>query len=510
MPYLPADPQAVLRICAALTSGTALLWLFARHARLGVTMLLGAQVWAAATDRMPCVDLGVQIYPADVLAGCALCVGLGRLLARGFAEHGSPHDGAAPRRAGLALLLVFVALTAWSSLCGAADFGLEAAGNDARTYFWHVLAAALYTATFPPSAALGRGVTLAWLASAIAYGALCLVGWAGGGLHSVVEYSTVDGVTVDSRPVHAASALVLLQASALLLYPLYRPTADSRPAPPGPRRARTVGALALVVFVVLLQHRTVWVAAAVMVVVWWALRPTRPGQRLVAAATAGTALCATALAYLAGAFGSVGGTLAESARETQGTHSTIVWRLEGWQQLLDTPRTVGQWLAGAPFGSGYDRYIEGGLVSVSPHNYYVHVGLRLGLVGLVVLLALYGSLWRQLARDRRRALALCLAVAAQLVFFLTYPAFPEQGVILGLCLWYARTGGGARTRQRVGPASVGREPDHRAAGRAARPRRPLAATVRPTGCDRDAAWAQGKPQKVHEAEHGAPQALNAR
>lgn len=434
MRLLPVDPQTLLMLLTALPVVGLLLWVFARHCGIAIGLLLGTQVWVVvAGGQTAALDIGVRVYPTDILDVCAISVALVRVPRCNLKSH-----------AGVAALLAMVVLTAWSTLRGAAAFGLQAAGNDSRTYFWHFLAITLYLATAPLSASLSRIVPRAWLATAAAYALLGVAGWADRGLHAANAHLAVDGVTVDSRPVPAAAALVLAQAAMLLL----APGASAPPAAGVPDRGGTASGLRVkgrhltafvfLVLVVLLQHRTVWVATAMMGLAWWVLRPARGGQRFVSAGAGTLALCLVALLYAAGAFGAIGGSLTDSFKETQGTRSTFAWRMLGWQDLLEAPRTFVQWLIGAPFGSGYERFIGGGLVTVSPHDYYLHIMLRLGLVGLLALLVVYVRTWRRLVRGGTATLALRVVMVGQLVLFVSYSAFPEQAVLLGFCLWQAR------------------------------------------------------------------------
>jgi hypothetical protein len=423
---LPVNPDTLLLLLVGLTLAGNLLWVMARHCTIGVGLLLGVQVWTVAAEgRLPAMNLGVSVYPADALTICAFCIGMARLLRRGL-----------PARARLLPLLILIALAGWSAVRGIASFGLQAVGNDGRGAFWCVLAAAVYVATMPRGAALDRVLTRTWLATAAAYAVLCLVGWASVGLHPVTAHITVGGVVMDPRPVSGAAALVLLQGAALLLCPF----GSDRTAAAWRRRGRLIGAAVILAFVVLLQQRSVWVAGGAMAVTWWALRPVRAGQRLTSAVAGAIALSMVALAFVLGAFGRIGSALSDSAAETQGDRSTFAWRVLGWQDLLDEPRSLVHWLIGVPFGSGYDRYIRGGLVAVSPHNYYLHVVLRLGLIGLVFLVVLYVLIWRLFMRSGSADLALRLMIVGQLVFFMSFAAFMEQGVLLGLCLWRARGG----------------------------------------------------------------------
>lgn len=195
---------------------------------------------------------------------------------------------------------------------------------------------------------------------------------------------------------------------------------------------------------VLLQHRTVWAATIVMAVVWWALIPARAGQRLASAAAAVVSSCVAALTFAVGMFGEVGSVLADSFAETQGANSTFSWRVLGWQELMDGSKTLTEWLLGSPFGSGYDRWVGGVVISVSPHDYYLHVALRLGAVGLLTLLALYVLVWQRLGSGGNGSPALRLVVVSQLVLFVSYSPFPEQGILLGLCVWQLRADAAGR------------------------------------------------------------------
>jgi hypothetical protein len=96
-----------------------------------------------------------------------------------------------------------------------------------------------------------------------------------------------------------------------------------------------------------------------------------------------------------------------------------------------------EWVIGSPFGSGYAREIAvgtmHGIVEVNPHNFYVQVFLRLGIVGLALMVVIYARL---LQRSRRLGdswgQATCFLLLTQLVFFSTYPPSFEQGLLLGL------------------------------------------------------------------------------
>lgn len=451
-PAVASDMTQTLFLGLALFA--VLLWIFTQHCNTAIALLLGVQVWAIATGgETPFLDVGFSVLPSDLLAACAGLVAGARLLRRG-----------APPRAELLLVLAVMCLIGWSLQRGVGAFGLTSAANDARVYFWQFFASALYVATAPLRPGRARAVVRLWLVSAAAYAALSLAGWLNTGLHSVVDVGTLSGDVYDPRPVPARSALVLAQSVVLLLCSwggnsaasartaVYGPGGDrrGRRGRPDGSRWKILPALLCLVFVVLLQHRTVWATTLVMAVVWWALAPSRAGQRLVSAAAALASLCVVTLTFATGMFGGVGSVLADSFAETQDEDSTFAWRVHGWQELMDGPKTLAEWLFGSPFGSGYDRWVGGVVISVSPHDYYLHVVLRLGVVGLLTLLAAYFLVWRRLDGGGNGTPALRLMVVSHLVLFVSYSPFPEQGVLLGLCLWQlradaaGRSGGGPR------------------------------------------------------------------
>ncbi|MBA2945198.1 O-antigen ligase family protein [Streptomyces himalayensis] len=432
--HLAVALEAAPILAAQLALAALTLWIFARHSSTGIALLLAAQVWTtAARGQVPALDLGFNAYPVDLVAACAFLVACARLLRHGL-----------PARAGVLLILGMIGLTAWSVVRGISVGGLLAAAHDSRVYFLQVFAFVLYVATAPLSAAAGRAVSRAWLAAAATYGLLSLAGWAGTGLHSASTAITFAGGTIDARPVSANAALILLQGAVLLLCPLAsKPSAhgaahNEKSSARRHHPVRIAMALLLLVFVILLQHRTVWAAAAAVAVMYWGLRPSQAGKRIIVAVAGGLVSCLTAVCFAVGAFGSVGSTLAATFAEAQQTHSTFTWRMLGWQDLLSASRSWVEWLLGAPFSSGYARTVEGGLTTVSPHNYYVHIVLRLGLVGLVLLLAMYALAWRRLPRSSPASLGLRLLIVSQLVFCVGYSLFPEQGLLLGLCLWRVR------------------------------------------------------------------------
>jgi O-antigen ligase len=64
--------------------------------------------------------------------------------------------------------------------------------------------------------------------------------------------------------------------------------------------------------------------------------------------------------------------------------STASWRIEGWEYQLEQLKSSGRVWFGQGLGNYYRWEVEGKIVGFTPHNAYVQLLLKLGLVGLVV------------------------------------------------------------------------------------------------------------------------------
>ncbi|WP_329119642.1 O-antigen ligase family protein [Streptomyces sp. NBC_01465] len=374
----------------------------------GIALFAAAQLQETGrTHSAALVDGPIGLMTTDVLT----LVLLGATLLNWLRHRPRTHPA-------LLALLALLALTAGSVLRGAAVFGVPHAGNEARTAFLQVLCAALFTATLPDPRAALRQLARVWVACAFALAALAVMWWAQAGIGASSGTVLIDGELQDARPMGAPEALLIGQAAVLLLYGTLG------------RRARPL-AWPLLLVVVLMQHRTAWVATAAMLAVLLLTRRagglSRPLRLLYATVLA--SVCAGALAL--GSGGHVTSSLVASGEDAH----TLDWRLSGWSALLGQARDGADWLLGLPFGSGYARLAGGVLITVSPHNYYLQLTLRIGLVGLAAFLLLYALLWRsapRLSPDLARGLPLRALLCGQLVFCAADPSYPEQALLLGL------------------------------------------------------------------------------
>ena len=209
------------------------------------------------------------------------------------------------------------------------------------------------------------------------------------------------------------------------------------------RRLTRLGVV-LLLFVVVLNRRTVWLALLAGVVVVM-LRNRRLGRRAVVALAGAAAV--TAGVYLALPRARQG----ERAGNVVGDgHARLAHRgmAGAVGDLVERPVS---WLIGQPFGSGFARRVEGMEVVLEAHNFYLTTLLRTGTVGLVVLVVLTGGLLRVLWRAPVGGSGGLFGVdvfpallVMQLIWLVTWTPGIEQGIVTGLAVALAT----ARVRSR--------------------------------------------------------------
>lgn len=357
---------------------------------------------------------------------------------------------------GQRLLIGLMLVLGLSLLRGVATFGVQQATNEFRE-FLTFLAPALYLSTFPVRDLRDR-IAAGWQAIAATLVAIAVLRWANVltgvpiGLFALREGRSIGAGQQDSlRVVPSDDALLILQALLIvgsLWIASFRSQERGDMAGVQHLWIRWSGRLSAVFLfsVLLLQHRTIWVATLFSVAVGVALMEK---QRLTVPAVLTGVMV---LGFASGlALANTGGELIPDPLRGQFEYSatnqnTFVWRFEGW---LDLAESSGETSAvdkalGRPFGSGYSRVVDGQLVEVNPHNTYLTFFLRSGFVGLALLLAMYAWVIRRLLRSGHGAASsdttalsnrvLVVLLTSQLVYWATYNPFVEQGLLLGLGL----------------------------------------------------------------------------
>jgi O-antigen ligase len=398
--------------------GIGLLDLTIRRAEVGAALVFSSAVLQAVyIYEVPSVKLGgMRVGVTDLVAVVVLAAAVARCLRlRWFSRH----------QRWLVLLGVLLLV---SLVLGIADHGLQTSVSDSRQYLFFI-GAALYMATFRPTAVLHDRIGRIWMTAAVVMMLLACVRWLRvfGGIDLGVP-AEVNGVDTPIRVLDGPYAFLL--AGPLLL------TIPSWLRRGRPRWVARLGAVLLVV-VMLLDRRTVWVAVLVGVAVLL-LRGRRLRARGIALVVAASVLTVVAFA---------GDVLARDDSPTGTVTSTgsVTWRVEGWSDLVEAwSASPVNWLIGEPFGGGFSRTIDGTAIDTHPHNFYIETMIRAGVGGLLALLALTVGLLRRLWRVPLGAGAglldpglLAPLLAMQVVWYLTWIPGLEQGIVTGMAIAFA-------------------------------------------------------------------------
>ena len=316
--------------------GIAVIELLVRRAEVGAALLLGATLMSATlVDRVPSLTLpgGIRVQLHDVGFTLVLAAAILRMLRM-------PRFTQWQRWALLAGVMLLLSLVR-----GVAAFGPQHAIAELRLFLAFV-AGALYFATFPPSRRLNDRIGRIWLALSIPMMILVCLRW-------LANFAGID-LGVPPAEFGADAALKVLNgpytfflADAVILTVPFWHLRDRRS-----RRLTWLGAL-LLVFVVLLNRRTVWLTVMVGLAVL--MVRNRSLSRRVLAMVVGAVLL-TGVGYVA-LRGSEGEGAARRHVGDQHGHARLAH--PGMVRAGRRPAEGPQVVIGEPLGSGFTREVQG-------------------------------------------------------------------------------------------------------------------------------------------------------
>lgn len=326
---------------------------------------------------------GISIYPEDVLFGA---------MAIALAARSRQHVARLKGRPG-AWLVVF--LFAFMSLArGVGTFGVASAVNEFRATAY-LIATTAWVLSYIDDDGFRRSFDRFLTALGWALVGLAVYHVSVRGLGSPDELVPLRGLTFQtSRP------LVAGQAAVLALIGLARLVQ---------KRPWSAGAFLLVAF--LCQHRSVWAAMAGAFVLLAVASSPKVRARLAPAL-----VLVPLLTFVAWGVGLLGGlpTKIEYALTSTGT---IDGRTFAWTTLISRQNAMGfdSIMLGQPYGSGFDRINAlGNVESFAPHNWFVVLYLRLGLLATVLVAGMLGM---ALVRAMRARDDLLIAWMALLIVY---------------------------------------------------------------------------------------------
>ena len=425
------------------------------------------------------ISLGVSLYYTDIALVFVFAVGTLRLL--------SARERAPLQRA----WWVFAAVVALSLVSGLANYG-AAAGVQARPYFYFV-AAALYGLSFRMDDRRVGASLNALAALAVLLIGITVFRWIVYYL-PVPELLPAEGAYNNDGPIRVVrshEALVLAQVWVVSLF--------FGRAAPGLRVLRALSPV-LLALVLVLQHRSVWVATLAGVLTALATMlggRRRRGSAVVQALIFAAIVGVTVVPMLASdQFSGVGAQITSSAGTALTTQGSAGERLDSWKEIVNHWAAGGarSILIGQSFGTDPSRFVRdpsGALrrIEYTAHNMYVQTLFNTGLVGLGAFLLAAGGVLRGLFRicagagshaashaagnaaPPVTAQALLVLVVMQLVYYVPYGTDYLQSLIFAVAVSYvasqATRGAGAREAREAGEADEADLPRN-AAGKNAR------------------------------------------
>ena len=404
-----------------------LLWLAYSRITVGLVIVLATFFMEVVYIEYPGFWVGMYIYPTDLVFAFLALAALSRLFIAGdFPGRSLPW-------------LLFGAVVVVSFALGLAQFG-KAAGTDFRNYFY-VWICALYFMSFPVDPARTQAIVRVWLVFAGLLLGLACFRWVAEFSGMPIAATWRDGSKAEEfRVLPSGAALYLVNTLLILAYAIAARVA---------KRWVWVAVPVLLVAILVLQHRSVWIAAAAGIAAMYVVFPgqirLKLARPIVAAVAVVVVVSGTLTAY--GRLDTLMYKVGESAATaTDLAGGTSGGRLYGWHQLLLQLEPV-EYAIGKPFGSGYERYEFPNVrwkATYDPHNFYLQTLLRSGAIGLALLLMTYVVTFRRLLRHRdepgRLALPPRLVVVmlvTQMAYILTYRMPYEQVVWLGLAVGIA-------------------------------------------------------------------------
>jgi hypothetical protein len=402
------------QLALACAGFVAIVFLVSRSAMAGATVVLMTFLLFEASPAPVGGNLVFQfgtisVYPGDVASLALLSVGTFRLITERI--YG-------PAKIVLVTIVVFLfAHLVW----GATEFGLQQATNSARIWF-PIVSGIVFGATVQ---GWDRRLPTAFIATGCALAVLSIVGVFQHGLYSANTVIKEGDKLVDARPVISIGVLVMLEALILLFA----------------RGRFTLATASLAVLlasgIVLLQYRTLWVAAiacAVLGAFFLAARFRASNERVVYLLTAIGLVLAPMLLFAISQVSAY----QQSAESTTGASSTLTWRIGAWKTLLERYDSPFELAFGTPSGADRKISVDGLVTDVSAHNLYVEALLSYGLIGLFALCML-GVLALGYRRESARQLeiavpAVIILIVSLLLVSMTHTPSGPQGLLLGSLL----------------------------------------------------------------------------
>jgi hypothetical protein len=414
-----------------------------RRADVTAALLLGSTLTDAFfASAVPSLTLpgDIRLGFTDIIATLILCAAFARLLRmRRLATYQR-------------WLVLFFILLVLSLVRGIIAFGVQTSISDFRLMeFW--IAAAIYFATVPPSQRVYDRIAKLWIWMTVPLMVVVLARWLDvfAGIDLGVPRERFGSSDATIRVLNGPYTFFLVQGFILTL-PFWRQ--DQR------ARSIRIVSILLLLFVVLLDRRTAWVALLAGIVTLM-VHDRRLGRRAMWAVVAiGGVVIGAYFTFQRAA--TSGEPIAQASNP-----ASAAWRIDGWVALISQWASAPtNWFTGEPFGASYLRRIEGSDVLAEPHNFYIEILLRTGAFGLMALLALTVGLvaatWRTSSEYAGvfGSGVLPALLMMQVIWFMAWSPGIEEGILTGIAISLAARRPKDRPPQAIADLATGRPSAH--------------------------------------------------
>jgi hypothetical protein len=342
-----------------------------RNPNIGLLALSASAIFINELNLLTISILGISVGPADVLS--VLLLGAAAATPRAPERRHLPQTVAF---CGVAIVAIFTL----SLLRGALVHGLPAAINEARPFIYMLSSGIWFWRSFSTAERALRAIRLLSLALAISLPPLAAYRIATNGFGGTTRVTFNEvGELVETRALNSGQSMALLLAVLVVL----------STARVGSSKTNVAVALIGLGTIAGAQNRSTWVAGlAGLALLFVLLHPIKRAQLVVGGWA--IALLGTTLTAFSSLLNPVFDAFAASSSDTR----TYDGRVEGWLALLAQARDagLGTQLLGFSFGQGWIRVQQGRLVEYSPHNWYLSIALRLGFIGLILVLVAFAAL----------------------------------------------------------------------------------------------------------------------
>jgi hypothetical protein len=314
------------------------------------------------------------------------------------------------------------------------------AGVDYRDHFY-LWVSVIYFCSVKWTEAMINRVVNAWIVCSISLCLLVYYRWIGSAIDPVYaqKIMALDPTGVRFRVVGSGQALVIAIGFLILFFKMVtgKLSLFQRLLMP-----------MLLLTVVVLQHRSVWVSLFIgLACLFWTLQRKKKGFQT----AIGVVLVIVPLAIfftISGKGNAVFDSISSSAGQAVSTQEgTMVGRVVNWESLLTKwaySKNAATYLIGKPYGGGYNpiESEDGTMIfDMVPHNHFVHILYRGGLIGLFATLYIFYKLWRSGIKglrnsDKRWAPYFVAFFAAFFAYCIPYWANYGHGILIGIAISY--------------------------------------------------------------------------